>query len=64
MLTVLALYFAPYFALYIAPSLIRAAIVLACIVIGLTVRIALMAQPGTRFHSYWRLFFKKPSAKS
>jgi len=33
------------------------------IVIGLTVRLALLAQPGTRFHSYWRLFFKKHSAK-
>jgi hypothetical protein len=53
-----------YFTLYIPPSLVRAAIIVACIVIGLTVRLALLAQPGTRFHSYWRLFFKKHSAKN
>ncbi len=32
----------------------------AVIVIGVTVRVCLMAQPGTRFHSYWRSLFKTP----
>jgi hypothetical protein len=30
----------------------------AAIIIGVTVRMALMVQPGTRFQSYWRSFFK------
>ena len=29
----------------------------AAIVIGVTVRVAVMVQPGTRFQSYWRSFF-------
>ncbi len=45
--------------LYIPNTLLRSALIVACIVIGLTVRVALMAQPGTRFQSYWRLFLKK-----
>jgi hypothetical protein len=30
----------------------------AAIVIGVTVRVAVIVQPGTRFQSYWRSFFK------
>ena len=50
--------------LYIANTLLRSALIVACIVIGLTVRVALMAQPGTRFQSYWRLFFKRYPTKN
>jgi urea transporter len=49
--------------LYIPNTLLRSALIVVCIVIGLTVRVALMAQPGTRFQSYWRLFFKKHPAQ-
>lgn len=35
------------------------ALIVALIVIGVTVRVALIVQPGTRFQSYLRLF-KKP----
>jgi hypothetical protein len=34
------------------------ALAVAAIVMGVTVRIAIMVQPGTRFQSYWRSFFK------
>jgi hypothetical protein len=34
------------------------ALAAAAIVIGVTVRVAVMVQPGTRFESYWRSFFK------
>jgi hypothetical protein len=34
------------------------ALAVAAIVIGITVRVAIMVQPGTRFQSYWRSFFK------
>jgi hypothetical protein len=50
--------------LYIANTLLRPALIVACIVIGLTMRVALIVQPGTRFRSYWRLFFKKTLRKN
>jgi hypothetical protein len=37
------------------PTIILA---VAAIAIGITVRVAVMIQPGTRFQSYWRQFFK------
>jgi multisubunit Na+/H+ antiporter MnhC subunit len=37
---------------------VGSALALAAIVIGVTVRVAVMVQPGTRFQSYWRSFFK------
>ena len=44
---------------YSAGTLLGSALIVAAIAIGVTVRVALMVAPGTRFQSYWRqLFFK------
>jgi hypothetical protein len=37
----------------------RPAVAVAAIVIGLTMRVALMVQPETRFQPYWRQLFVK-----
>jgi hypothetical protein len=43
---------------YFASTFVVPALAVAAIVIGVTVRVALMVQPGTRFQSYWSSFFK------
>ena len=40
------------------------ALIVVLIVIGITVRVALMVQPGTRLQSYLRLFKRRPPQKT
>ena len=40
------------------------ALVVALIAIGITVRVAMIVQPGTRFQSYFRLFKRDTSQKN
>ena len=42
-------------------STLSSAFIVAAVLIGLTVRVALVVQPGSR--SYWRLFFKRRPQK-